>query len=416
MQPFGGIAVFEDSVEQGAAALHHGGPKAGAAHGGCSGDGKCGREDSASLLSLRLARERRSSEKVFNLLSHIMQEPQTALLIGTGAGIAAVFHYGLTARDHGAGMRGVLPRLYASAVPNLYVCGGASIFRGVLDSVSRYHAREGVWESMPPMPTARRLCAAATVAGSLYIVGGEYEEPAMWYSDSAWRQYKQLSTAECFNAFAGQWETLEDMPTARAGCAGAALAGMVYVFGGRIAENVRATAERLDVALGRWERLPGLPTGRSGCAAAPLLGMLYVLGGKGSDGEILGTVERFDAGRGWWQVLPPMPMPRSAAACGAVGGRLFVAGGFNGVEGVEHVDAFDPAVGVWESQAPMQTWRIGAATAVASGRLYVLGGKTGGDHALRCECLDPPTGVWTWLPGMPERHVYCAGGAVVGYT
>eukprot|EP00408_Alexandrium_pacificum_P053519 CAMPEP_0171257368 /NCGR_PEP_ID=MMETSP0790-20130122/53809_1 /TAXON_ID=2925 /ORGANISM="Alexandrium catenella, Strain OF101" /LENGTH=61 /DNA_ID=CAMNT_0011725475 /DNA_START=1 /DNA_END=182 /DNA_ORIENTATION=- len=61
----------------------------------------------------------------------------------------------------------------------------------------------------------------------------------------------------------------------------------------------------------------------------------------------------------------------------------------------------------------MQTWRIGAATATAGGKLYILGGKTGGEHALVCECYDPSAGVWGWLPPMPERHVYCAGAAVV---
>lgn len=356
-----------------------------------------------------------SVDEVFNMLCLIMQDPKMALEIGKGAGIPAVFHYAATAQDHGAAMRAVLPHIYASATPSLYVCGGGSIFRGVLNSVSRFNCCIGVWETMPPMPTARRLCAAAAMGGSLYVMGGEVEEPAQWYFEGTWRQYRQLPDVERYDAFAGQWHSLEDMPTARAGCGGTATTGLVYALGGRIGENVRATAERFDAATGRWERLPSFPTERSGCVAVALFGMLYVLGGKGTDGNILSTVERFDPCTGWWQVLPPMPMPRSACACGVVANRIFVAGGFNGIEGVAAVDAFDPATGQWEAQAPMLAWRIGCATATAGGKLYVMGGKSDGDQALTCECFDPSTSQWQLLPArMPERHVYCGGGAVVG--
>lgn len=405
---FGGsYAVFEDSVESsGALDCRQDAPKTSEA---------TELESAPSFLSLRLAREKLSSERVSNLLCHTLQEPQIALMIGQAAGIPAVSSYGASAREHGLAMRETLPMLYSDSLPNVYICGGASIFRGVLDSVSRFDPRENTWETMAPMPTARRLCAAAAVAGMFYVFGGEYQEPPLWYTDNTWRQYRQLKTAESFDPFTGVWKTLEDMPTARAGCSAAGVRGMLYVFGGRIVEKVRATVERFDTVVGHWERLPEMPTARSGCSSVAIFGLLYAIGGKGSDGQILAAVERFNPGIGWWQVLPPMPTPRSASASGAIGGKIYVAGGFNGLEGVDSVDSFDPVVGHWESKEPMQTWRIGAATAIAGGKLYVLGGKTGGDHALLCEYFDPNTGAWSWLPPMPERHVYCAGAAVVGY-
>lgn len=426
------MAVFEDSLDPASAALAAAAalgreaaaaaaaaaarsPKEGTSVRDDGGDGESDPQvEGASLLALRLAREARGTERVLNLLACVMQEPPLALQIGALAGIPATFHYGASARDHGLTMREVLPKLYTSALPQLYVCGGASLFRGVLRAVSRFDAAAGTWQALPPMATARRLCAAAAVGSSLYVMGGEYEEVPLWYNDNIWARYRQVRSVERFEAFSGTWHDVEDMPTARAGCAGAAQNGLVYALGGRIAENVRASVERLDTALGRWERLPNFPTARSGCAAASLLGMLYVLGGKGADGQILASVERFDPSRGWWQVLPAMPTPRSACACGVLGGRLFVAGGFNGMDGLETVDAFDARSGRWEAQPPMQTRRIGAASAVAGGKLYVLGGKTGGDFSLLCERLDPAVGAWEWLPPMLERHVYCAGVAVIG--
>lgn len=411
--------AFEDAVDPLVAALAAEQRRRGAApkHPGAVAEAKARDllvDEGASLLALRLAREARGAERVLNLLAQTTQEPRLAILIGRLAGIPAALQYAAAARELGAVVREILPSLYASASPQLFVCGGASLYRGVLNMVSRLDVATGTWSAIPPMRTARRLCAAAVVGSSLYIAGGEFEDDGMWPRDGASRQFKQVKSVEKFDILAGTWSSAEDMPTARAGCTAAAQSGLLYVFGGRIAETVGAAAERLDTALGRWERLPSLPSARSGCAAATLLGVVYVLGGKGSDGQILASAERFDPCRGRWQVLPPMLTPRSACACGVLGGRLFIVGGFNGMEGLDSVDAFDPLTGCWETQPPMRARRIGAGSVGAGGKLYVLGGKTDGDFSLLCECFDPGVGTWEFLPPMLERHVYCAAAAVIG--
>mmetsp|Transcript_23843 Transcript_23843/g.43380 ORF Transcript_23843/g.43380 Transcript_23843/m.43380 type:complete len:461 (-) Transcript_23843:48-1430(-) len=371
-------------------------------------------EEDFGAVQVRLAREKIVRERMQLLLGCTLQDPELAWLIGQAAGIPATFHYGTTAREHGRAMRGALPLLYASAVPHIYVCGGASVFCGVLQTANRFNICDGTWDMIHPMTMARRLCAAAVSGGCLYIFGGEYEEVPLWYSEGGGRRYHQLETAECFDPFKGVWQVLPPMPTARAGCAAAAIGGLIYVFCGRIGEHVRPTNERFDTNCGRWERLPDVPTARSGCSAAALLGALYVIGGKGVQGQILNSVERFDQSVGRWQRLPPMFTPRSACVSGTLGGKLYVAGGFDGIEGVNVFERFDPAIGLWEPQAQMTTWRIGAAAAVAGGKFYVLGGKNGGENALIGEVFDPGTGTWISLPPMPERHVYCAGAALVG--
>lgn len=373
-------------------------------------------EDAQSLHQLCMAQDKTYREKCREALLRLtLQNLELALLIGEAAGIPASFHYATTAKDHGIAMRAALARMYAAAVPHVYVIGGASVFSGVLPTASRFNICEGTWDAIPPMATARRLCAAAVACGCLYIIGGEYEESPSWFADSPARYYQQLDTAECFDPFEGRWRTLPTMPTARAGCAAAAVGGLVYVFGGRVGESVCARTERFDINVGRWERVPNLPTARSGCAAAALAGDLHVIGGKGPHGDILTVVERFAQRLGRWQRLPPMTTPRSACMSGVLRGKLYVVGGFDGVQGVSACECFDPETSTWEQQAPMTTWRIGAAAAVARGKLYVLGGKNGGDSsALFCEVFDPSSGSWTALPPTPERRVYCAGAAAVG--
>mmetsp|Transcript_38032 Transcript_38032/g.88944 ORF Transcript_38032/g.88944 Transcript_38032/m.88944 type:complete len:413 (-) Transcript_38032:69-1307(-) len=356
-------------------------------------------------------------ERLNLLLLATLQDAEIAMQVGFYAGIPAVFYYGASGCESGRAMRQILPRMYASAVPLIYVCGGASIFRGVLDSVSRYNIERGTWEAIPPMPTARRLCAAAVLGGMLYVLGGEqegFEAIPLWYSELVARRYHQLSVAECFDPFKGSWERLPNMPTARAGCAAAAQGGMLYVMGGRIQETIHDVVERFDPAVRRWERLPSMPSARSGGAAVTLFGMIYVLGGKVPSGHILPVVERFDPTCGWWQNVPAMQTPRSAFSAATMCGKIFAAGGFNGVEGIDTIESFDPDTGIWEAVVRLSAWRIGATAVVAAGRLFILGGKSGHEAELLCESLDPLIPLWTALPQMPERHVYCAGGALVG--
>eukprot|EP00971_Amphidinium_carterae_P034475 678656-Amphidinium_carterae.1 len=96
------------------------------------------------------------------------------------------------------------------------------------------------------MPTARRLCAATASGGLLYVLGGEqegYDTVPLFYSELVSRRYHQLDTAECFDPFKGRWASLPPMPTARAGGAATAAAGMIYALGGRINETIHALVE-----------------------------------------------------------------------------------------------------------------------------------------------------------------------------
>mmetsp|Transcript_36629 Transcript_36629/g.67142 ORF Transcript_36629/g.67142 Transcript_36629/m.67142 type:complete len:410 (+) Transcript_36629:131-1360(+) len=356
-------------------------------------------------------------ERLKRLLAASLQDSEIAMLIGILAGIPAVIEYGATGSDAGRAMRSVLPRLYASAAPMIYVCGGASIYRGVLGSVSRYDIEHDCWEVVAPMPTARRLCAAAACGGLLYVLGGEqegYEAVPLFYSELVSRRYHQLDTAECFDPFKGTWTSLPPMPTARAGGAAAAAGGMLYAFGGRINESIHAAVERFDPGISRWERIVSMPSARSGCAAVTLFGMIYVLGGKVPSGHILPIVERFEPASGWWQTAPDMRTPRSAFAAATIGGKIYAAGGFNGLEGIDAMESFDPDIGVWEVAVRLSAWRIGGTAVVAAGQLFILGGKSGHESEVVCEALDPQSQSWRSLPQMPDRHVYCAGGALIG--
>jgi len=79
---------------------------------------------------------------------------------------------------------------------------------------------------------------------------------------------KKLAAAERLDLASGKWDVMVPMPTARDGCAAAAIADVIYVFGGRGVGQTLPSVERFDPRTGRWEQLPAMPQARCGCAAA----------------------------------------------------------------------------------------------------------------------------------------------------
>ena len=186
------------------------------------------------------------------------------------------------------------PRVAAQSA-GIYVVGGHA--SGVtLAAVDRLNP-SGQWEQLPPMPTPRHGCAAASVIGILYVFGGANDGGM------------PLGTAERFDPLLGRWERLPPAPTARHGSACAAAAGKLFCVGGYDGEGVLSVAERFDPVAGSWERLPPMPTARGRCMAAALEGLIYVAGGTDDGGQELTSFECIDAAFCKWRApAPPTPI------------------------------------------------------------------------------------------------------------
>lgn len=360
-------------------------------------------------------------------MDSVLQDPQLLMILVAAAGLPTARAFRAAQKVLGKELRSSMPVLYASAMPSIYVIGGACRNLGVLSSVKRLDANGEEWQNVQAMPSPRRLCAATACNGSLYVFGGEAVNliPGIpnsvnnldgmiryfWPTDG--QDYMQLDSAERFDPMHGTWEVLPRMPTSRAGCAATTADGLIYVSGGRLGETVLSVFERYDPHIGRWEVLPRVPTARSGCSSVSVKGGIYVLGGKCSNGRVQGVCERFHPTFGRWEKLQPMLSPRSAFAAGVLMEVIYAAGGFNGAVGLSSVECFDPATGFWSETVAMNTPRVGGAAAVTGGCLYVFGGKSSEDLALAGESYDPTREIWTRMPPMEERQVYCAGAAAV---
>merc|ERR1712039_780688 len=95
----------------------------------------------------------------------------------------------------------------------------------VYDLVDRFECRSETWESLPPLPTARGNCAAVTLDGYVYVVGGLRNA-----NEDTCGNLECYDPADCID---GKWEGLTPMPTRRMSCAAGVLAGdKLYVAGG----------------------------------------------------------------------------------------------------------------------------------------------------------------------------------------
>jgi len=123
-------------------------------------------------------------------------------------------------------------REFAAVAVNdtIYAIGGQSHLSNwvPLATVEAYNTTSNTWSTLPDMPTARPGLAAAEVNGQIYVVGGEIPSGDCNQGGSC----VELNNTESYNPSNSTWSILEGMPTARAFLAAASVAGQIFAIGG----------------------------------------------------------------------------------------------------------------------------------------------------------------------------------------
>lgn len=246
--------------------------------------------------------------------------------------------------------------------PQLYVIGGLGDESRL---VQRFDPAAGVWNKLAPMSQGRAHHSVSAVAGKLYVVGGKGELCE-----------GTLKSAECFVPDAGVWETLPPMSQRRSHHSASVIAGELYVVGGDGGcgshNPTLDSVECFDHVAGAWRRLGSISEKRSSHSASVLAGKLYVVGGKDV------TLEHYHF---------------QSDEYGSE--RMeFRDGQTNYLESVER---FDPVTGAWETLTPMSQRRSTHVAAVIAGKLYVAGACEDGWSVER---FDPIQNIWETLQQM----------------
>ena len=263
-------------------------------------------------------------------------------------------------------------------------------------------AQGNSWSTLKPLPTPRRLLAAAVEGGAIYTFGGcgsPCFDPPLHTSTF------EESRLEIYREDSDSWSIAKPIPAILFGAAAAAPGnGRIYLFGGFVTGN---RTYEYNPGPDAWSPQAAMPTPRYGLAAVALNGKVYVLGGSNGSAPT-GALEVYDPALNSWapKAPTPMPTPRVFLAAAAVGGRIYAIGGSpdccgNGVTAA--VEVYDPATDHWSSAAPLPVALQVSAAATVNGKIYVLGGFIPGSGVQSSTFeYDPATDRWASLAAMPD--------------
>lgn len=293
---------------------------------------------------------------------------------------------------------------------------------------------QGVWLTLPSIPTARSGHAAATAPcpgglqkACVYVFGGRLSaNPPPTTLPHEFEAYSPASNA---------WATLAPLPTPREGlagrgapCPGRLLDGCVYAIGGADDTGPLDTVEAYSPTTGAWATLTDLPTARTDLAAAKApcptgVGLrgtcVYALGGRDASGPLT-TVEAYSPATETWATVHPLSVAR--ADLGAVGAPCPPGLGLHGgcvyaIDGAGDgsVEVYSPVTDAWMTLHPLPVSHGDRPAVVAApcpgglagGCVYVAGGS---DPAFRAvHAYSPVTDSWITLPQLPTPHRRTAG-------
>jgi N-acetylneuraminic acid mutarotase len=275
------------------------------------------------------------------------------------------------------------------------------------------------WIALPPLPQGpRQEVAVAALDGRILVIGG--------LTDAG----RGSAAVEVYDPVAGEWGLAAALPAARHHVGAATLAGSVYAIGGFRGSSFVPDADgyRYEAPAEGWAAVAPLPRARGALAVAPLDGRLHALGGSAVGGSVADHTI-YDPTADQWTTAAPLPSPRNHLAAVVVGGALYAIGGRSDGGGNANsaaLERYDPARDAWDGLTPMPTARSGHAAAEIGGRLVVMGGEVNPGRPdgvfVEVELYDPASDRWTVIEPMPvPRHgigavavaalVYVPGGA-----
>ncbi|MCC7358727.1 MAG: hypothetical protein IT317_04590 [Anaerolineales bacterium] len=141
-----------------------------------------------------------------------------------------------------------------------------------------YDPSQDAWRRLPALPTARGYAGAAVASGLIFVIGGEAGAGPLAVNEV----YFPAREAQSASA----WETRAALPEARSRLGLASLADTVYAVGGQGA-SAKLGAWAYQPTQDNWRQLelPGAPA-TSRLALVALQSRLYALGGEQADAPV----------------------------------------------------------------------------------------------------------------------------------
>jgi N-acetylneuraminic acid mutarotase len=278
----------------------------------------------------------------------------------------------VTASNTWAVKRPVTPWRAAMAAATIngsvYVVGGWHDFLSPMARVDAYNVATNTWSRVPSMPRSRYYPnGASMINGKLYVSGGFNAN------------HVGTRTFFVYDPGTGTWTQKADVPQASCRGAQVVIGGMLYVYTGCYAKDrPGGVLFRYDPATNTWLRRAAPPTDHRGGAGAMINGKLYLVGGLtpdcgGSCETVSNTLHAYDPTSNSWTTKRTMPGHLGGFSAVALNGRLYLVGGTDDFSPIS-TQVYDPGTDTWTQKAklPVRSW-IGAAAAAGGKIVYVAG-------------------------------------------
>ncbi|MGA3397791.1 MAG: kelch repeat-containing protein [Acetobacteraceae bacterium] len=146
----------------------------------------------------------------------------------------------------------------------------------VVGTVEAYDPATNTWQTRSSMPTARNHFFAAAANGRIYAIDGRIGAVFVTMSDV-------IDLVEEYDPATDHWAYKSRAPTPRGDVTGGEHDGSLYVLGGEFQDTARKmtfwAAEVFNPATNAWTTLPHMLVARHGFAAAFVGSQLHVMGG-----------------------------------------------------------------------------------------------------------------------------------------
>jgi N-acetylneuraminic acid mutarotase len=278
---------------------------------------------------------------------------------------------------------------------------------------------EDTWETMAPMPTARRLLGVATVNDKISAIGGTKDATGL------------TAANEMYDPMTNTWTSKRAMPTPRFSFGIAVVGDRIYCVGGYARADgsssyVNSTVNEVyNPATDSWASLRSPPIAAESLVANVVNGKVYLMGVNeqlSSTDSLIASTQVYDPATDTWEIRKPMPTPVKLFASTVVDNKIYVIGGANNqavfwaFDAVNVVQIYDCNTDTWSYGTPLPVGAVGAVAATTSGvyapkRIYVEGG-----YGVNCSdanfVYDPKTGSWTSGTPMLTPRGYLGIGVV----
>jgi N-acetylneuraminic acid mutarotase len=254
----------------------------------------------------------------------------------------------------------------AATDQSLVVVGGFDSAHRDTSSVFVYAAG---WSRGPDFPVAVDHAAAATLAGAVYVAGGNSGGVAQ---------------AALYRLDGSGWMRLNPMHHPRGALALVAAQDRLFAVGGVAGGAEVAPVEEWSPRGGSWTDVATLPSPRDHGAGFTWSGRVCLAGGRSPN---TARVDCYDPLARAWSRLPDLPAPTSGAGAANLNGQAIVAGGEDAGEArlVNHVFRLGPGDAGW-SDEPMLVPRHGTELVVFGRRAYACGGATAAGYQASAAC------------------------------